>query len=163
VNGRTNVFWEGMIIMVRAGPSFQSITCGGNSDSEECLCKDKVADIMARYYARIGESTGVGSVRALVTSEKQVKDDVYLGDDISGAIGTQDQPDAIALLLDKKRRADCESLVAINESRLKMQKTSVALEKLRKDLKKLEVGGEFLRAVRNNLDEMDRNFWSWLL
>ena len=118
---------------------------------------------MARYYARIGKIARPETLEVLELSEKQSQDDIYQCDNMSVNTGTQNQPESIDFLLERKRVADNENLENINRSRLKVKQTNTVLKELGREMKRLEVGGDFLRTVRNNLDEMDRNFWDWLL
>ena len=148
--------------MVKAGPSFQSIHYGNNGDSVGCLRHDKVADIMARYYARFDKNTRTAAFDAEKLSEKQPHNSSYQRDFIPVETGTQNQPESVGVLLEKKRQADSLNLENIGRSRLKMEQTNNILENLGSEMKRLEVEGDFLRTVRNNLDEMDRNFWDWL-
>lgn len=111
--------------------------------------RDKVADIMARYYTRIDEI-----FRTEPSSDGRPRGGRPADDSLEGI-----EKSALA---DTTRPPAREHMDIINESRLKVNRISTIFSKIDDEVRKLETDGRLLSAVRENLDGLGRDFWDWL-
>jgi hypothetical protein len=122
--------------MLKARSSFPSVIYEENRFPGESLQKGRIANVMARYFARI--------------------DALYQTETMRRSEFTGSQTDAA--------RPDAQEYTnIISESRLKVKKISAAFNKFDNDMKKLQDHEQLVSTVRKNLDSLGRNFWDWLL
>jgi len=124
--------------MLKARTSFPSVIYENNEHDDEPGHVGRVVDIMARYYARIGEI-----IQAEIMKQNE-KANIQPADNAYQSAEKQDMQ---------------ESLDIIQQSKQKVKRISTTFSRTDDDMKKLEREVQILSMVRKNLDNMTRKFW----
>jgi hypothetical protein len=143
--------------MLKARSSFPSVIYNNDCIAEKTMHSDRVADIMARYYKRIDEIFQADALK------RRVPDDGEAGNSPEG----EEHPETInspssSALTDTALPDAQKYLNVIEKSKRKLKKISTSFSLLDEDMKKLEDDGHLLSTVRENLDNLGRNFWECL-
>jgi hypothetical protein len=143
--------------MLKARSSFPSVIYNNDYSTDKTVHSDKVTDIMARYYKRIDEIFQADALK------QRVPDEGEAGNSSEG----EGHPDTInspasSGLTDTALPDTQKYLNVIEKSKRKLNKISTSFSLLDEDMKKLEDDGHLLSTVRENLDNLGRNFWEYL-
>lgn len=140
--------------MLKARASYPTAIYDRNNGSEAPEAEEKVSDIMARYYTKIDEIFQVEAVKQRAAAGEKPVESAERQEprNCDGA------PEALPAVPDASEYPDL-----MGKYRQKIDKISTAFSRLDADMKKLEDDGQLLSTVRENLQDLGRNFWDGLL
>ena len=145
--------------MLKARTSFPSVIYENNEYYDEPGQNGRVADIMARYYTKIGKIVQAEIMKQNELANTQPPDNSYQNTEQSVQTDSPEQRDNTSSVPDSTQPDITESLDIIKKSKQKVKLIDTAFNRTDDDMKKLEREGQILSMVRRNLDNMTRKFW----
>jgi hypothetical protein len=148
--------------MLKAQPSYPTSIYADKGHVVEHSRRDKVADVMSRYYTRLDEIFHTGVTEQSKPARSQPTDFSYQCGATSGAITGAGRSNTMAIPFNTAKLDFLEYMNSIKQSRRKVEQISTIFSKFDDNMKQLENEGQLLNAVRENLGNLGLNFWDWL-